>query len=78
MDGDFPGGPVVENPPCSAGLRFSPQSGQLSPPAATTEARELRSLCPSTRESGPRHERSHVSQQRPDAAKSINISVKIN
>ena len=62
---DFPGGPVVKNPPCNAedgglipgwGTKMPRASGQLSPCAPTTE---------------PYHhnERSRMMQLRPDTAK---------
>ena len=63
---DFPGGPVVKNPPSSAGdagsipgwgTKIPHTAGQLSPQIATTEparsgtcAPQLESLCKATRE----------------------------
>ena len=56
--GDFPGGPVVKNPPCNAGdsglilgqgTKIPHTVKQLYPHATATEARELRSSCAATR-----------------------------
>ena len=61
-DGDFPGGPVVKNPPCNAGdsglilgrgTKIPHTVKQLHLRATTTEAQELWSLCAATRESVP-------------------------
>ena len=55
LDRDFPGGPVVENSPCSAGdtglmpgqgRSHIPATGQLSPCATINEACVLRACAP--------------------------------
>ena len=70
--GDFPGSPVVKNPPSNAGdagsipsqgTKIPCAAGQLSPRAATTEPAHH-----NKRARVPR-QRSRVSQLRPDAAK---------
>ena len=71
---DFPGGPLVKNPPCivgnlgsipGQGTEISHTKEQLNPHTATTEpSPQLESVCHS--------ERSGVMPLRPDAAKLIN------
>ena len=76
---DFPGGPVVENPPSNAGdvgslpgrgTKIPHATGQLSLCAATTEPACSRAHVPQL-ERSPMccNERSRVPQLRPDAAK---------
>ena len=71
--GDFPGGPVVGNPPSNAGhadsipgqrTKIPHASGWLSLHTATTEP-----VCRSEKEARKPQERSHVPQLRPEAAK---------
>ena len=75
--GDFPGGPVVKNPPRSAGDTGSIPNlgtkitglGATKPTCHNNEASVLWSLSSTTRESVHCSEGSHVLQLRPDAAK---------
>ena len=73
MRGDFPGGPVVKNPPCNARdmgsipgqeAEIPHASEQLRSHAATIEPRYYK-----LRESMHRSERLHMMQLRPSAAK---------
>ena len=82
---DFPGGPVVKNPPSNAGnagsitgrgIKIPHAAGQLSPDTATTEPARSRAHVPQlekparhNEEPACRNERSRVLQLRPDAAK---------
>ena len=81
---DFPGGPVVKNPPSNAedeglipgqGTKIPHTVEQLSPCSAITEAHSFWSPQATTRESMRHNERSHITgmilhaQLRPSAAK---------
>ena len=66
--GDFPGSPVVKNPPCNAGDTDSiPGGGTKIPHAAEQLSPQLLSLC--VLELVHHKERSHVLKLRPNAAK---------
>ena len=64
---DFPGGPVVKNPPCNS------REEVLIPDQGTkiSHATELLSLRATTRESMSRNGRSHMTQLRPDAVNKL-------
>ena len=62
---DFPGGPVVKNPPSNArdagsipgwGTKIPHAVGQLSPHAATTETKHFRARAPQLEKPGCRNE----------------------
>ena len=76
--GDFPGGPVVKNPPSSVGdgssipgrgTKIPHATGQLSPRTATTEPVSSRAHAPQLESPHTATARSRVPQLRPDTAK---------